>query len=159
MFGRKKKNHLHHHIDTLIGANTHIAGDVNFTGGLRIDGHIVGNVIAIDEQQSTLVLSHEGSIKGNIKAANVVLDGTVIGSIQAVEYLDLQERAKVFGDVVYGTLEIQLGASVEGKMIHQSTEIEHTQPSEKMLPLMPSETDQSRTVSKKEDAQSKGNTE
>lgn len=157
MFGRKKKNHLHHHIDSLIGTNTHITGDISFTGGLRIDGHIVGNVIAVDERQSTLVLSNEGSIKGNIKAANIVLNGTVIGSIQAGEYLDLQECAKVYGDVMYGTLEIQLGASVEGKMIHQGTETEHTQSLEKMLTLKPSETDQSNTVTKKEGAT--GNTE
>lgn len=120
MFG-KKKNHLHHHIDTLIGANTQITGDINFSGGLRIDGRIVGNVIATgDQHNSTLVLSNEGSIQGNIKAANVVLNGTVTGSIQAADYLDLQEHAKVHGDVCYGSMEIQLGASVEGKMIHQS---------------------------------------
>lgn len=151
MFGRKKKNHLHHHIDTLIGSNTHIAGDINFSGGLRIDGHIVGNVIATDEQHTTLVLSNEGSIKGNIKAANVVLNGTVTGSIQATDYLDLQEHAKVYGDVLYGSLEIQLGASVEGKMIHQGKpEIEHAQPPDKMLPLMPSNTDCSSTVTEKD---------
>lgn len=120
MFG-KKKNHLHHHIDTLIGANTRITGDINFSGGLRIDGRIVGNVIATgDQHNSTLVLSNEGSIQGNIKAANVVLNGTVTGSIQAADYLDLQEHAKVHGDVCYGSMEIQLGASVEGKMTHQS---------------------------------------
>ena len=50
MFGRKKKNQLHHHIDTLIGANTKISGDIHFTGGLRIDGHITGNIFATDDE-------------------------------------------------------------------------------------------------------------
>ncbi|AEJ00566.1 protein of unknown function DUF583 [Nitrosomonas sp. Is79A3] len=139
MFGRKKKKSLHPHIDTLIGANTHITGDINFTGGLRIDGHISGNVIAADDEHSTLVLSTEGSITGKIKVANVVINGTVTGPIQAQEYLELQEKAKVYGDVQYGSLEIQLGASVEGKMIHQSKpDAESAQQPETMIALMPS---------------------
>jgi cytoskeletal protein CcmA (bactofilin family) len=139
MFGRKKKKSLHPHIDTLIGANTHITGDINFTGGLRIDGHISGNVIAADDEHSTLVLSTEGSITGKIKVANVVINGTVTGPIQAQEYLELQEKAKVYGDVQYGSLEIQLGASVEGKMIHQSKpDTESAQQPETMIALMPS---------------------
>lgn len=144
MFGRKKKNHLHHTIDTLIGANTHITGDINFSGGLRIDGHVVGNVIAVSGQpDNTLVLSNEGSIKGNIKATNVILNGTVAGSIQAIDYLDLQEHANVHGDVHYGSLEIQLGATVEGKMIHHGkSESGHAQSEDKMLPLMPQVTEQ-----------------
>ena len=139
MFGRKKKKTLHPHIDTLIGANTHITGDINFSGGLRIDGHISGNVMATDDEHSTLVLSTEGSIKGKIKVANVVINGTVTGPIQAQEYLELQEKAKVYGDVQYGSLEIQLGASVEGKMIHQNKpNTENTQQSQKMIASIPS---------------------
>lgn len=151
MFGRKKKNHLHHAIDTLIGANTYITGDINFSGGLRIDGHVVGNVIANSEQpDNTLVLSNEGSIKGNIKAANVVLNGTVTGSIEAIDYLDLQEHANVRGDVHYGALEIQLGAAVEGKMIHHGKpETGHAQPEDKMLPLMPPVAEQPDTITAK----------
>ena len=79
MFGRKKKNQLHHHIDTLIGANTTITGDIHFTGGLRVDGHITGNVQSADDEQSTLVLSNEGSIKGKIKAASNIVTGKQIG--------------------------------------------------------------------------------
>lgn len=142
MFGRKKKKQLHPHIDTLIGANTNIEGDINFTGGLRIDGHISGNVIATDDEHSTLVLSTEGSIKGRIKVANVVINGTVTGPIHAQEYLELQEKAKVYGDVQYGSLEIQLGASVEGKMIHQNkSNAEDAQQPEKMITLIPSATE------------------
>jgi cytoskeletal protein CcmA (bactofilin family) len=119
MFGRKKKNQLHNHIDTLIGVNTNITGDISFSGGLRVDGHITGNVIAADDEHGTLVLSDEGSIAGEIKVANIIINGTVTGPIHAQGYLELQAKAKVYGDVYYGSLEIQLGASVEGKMIHQ----------------------------------------
>lgn len=119
MFGRKKKNQLHNHIDTLIGVNTNITGDISFSGGLRVDGHITGHVIAADDEHGTLVLSDEGSITGEIKVANIIINGTVTGPIHAQGYLELQAKAKVYGDVHYGSLEIQLGASVEGKMIHQ----------------------------------------
>jgi cytoskeletal protein CcmA (bactofilin family) len=151
MFGRKKKNQLHHHIDTLIGANTSITGDIHFTGGLRVDGHVTGNIISADDEQSTLVLSNEGSVKGKIKAANVVINGTVIGPIDAPGYLELQEKAKVFGDMQYGSIEIQLGASVDGKMIHQNKpEAGNAQQSEKMITLLPPSADQPPLSSEKE---------
>lgn len=120
MFGRKKKKQFYNHIDTLIGMNTHITGDISFSGGLRIDGHITGNVTANDDEHSTLVLSSEGSITGKVKVTNIIINGTVTGPIHAQGYLELQTKAKVYGDIYYGSLEIQLGASVEGKMIHQN---------------------------------------
>lgn len=152
MFGRKKKNQLHNHIDTLIGVNTNIIGDISFSGGLRIDGHITGNIIAADDEHSTLVLSDEGRIEGEIKVANIVINGTVTGPIHARGYLELQAKAKVYGDIHYGSLEIQLGASVEGKMIHQDKlESGNKQLSEKKITLIPSAPDKQR-ISTESDA-------
>lgn len=142
MFGRKNKNRLHNHIDTLIGVNTNIIGDISFSGGLRVDGHITGNVIATDDEHSTLVLSDAGSIQGKIKVANIIINGTVTGPIYAQGYLELQAKAKVYGDVHYGSLEIQLGASVEGKMIHQDKpESKNKHQPEKMVTLIPTKPD------------------
>ncbi|GJL75380.1 MAG: hypothetical protein NMNS02_14860 [Nitrosomonas sp.] len=132
MFGKKKKTKMHNHIDTLIGANTNITGDIHFIGGLRIDGHINGNVIAEDEEQSILVLSDAGHIEGKIQVANVIINGTVTGPIYASKYLELQGSAQIHGDVHYGSIEIKLGASVDGKMIHQDK-----LQSEKMVTLIP----------------------
>lgn len=152
MFGRKKKKQLHPHIDTLIGINTKITGDINFTGGLRIDGQVTGDVIASDDEYCTLVLSNEGTIQGKIRVANVVINGTVTGPIHAQGYLELQEKAKVYGDVRYGSLEIQLGASVEGKMIHQNKpDADNAQHPDKMITLMPPAADQ-QPVSTEKDA-------
>ena len=131
MFGRKRKEKLHNHIDTLIGIKTHVTGDIHFSGGLRIDGHVSGNITATAEEPSTLVLSDAGSVEGKIQVTNVIINGTVTGPIHAKEYLELQANAKVFGDAHYGSMEIHLGASIEGKMIHQDKE----QP-EKMVPLI-----------------------
>ncbi len=136
MFGIKKKRKLHSHIDSLIGPNTQIEGNINFSGGLRVDGHIRGNIIATSDTHSTLVLSEQGNIEGKIQVSNVVINGTVSGPIYADEYLELQAKAKVFGDVYYGSMEIQLGASVEGKMIRMDS-----LPSEKLVTLIPAAPD------------------
>lgn len=117
MFG-KKGNKPHNRIDTLIGATTRIDGHVNFSGGLRVDGEINGNIVATPGKPSTLVLSEHGRVNGEIKVTHLVVNGTVTGPVSAGEYLELQAKAKVIGDVHYKTLEIHLGAIVEGKLIH-----------------------------------------
>jgi cytoskeletal protein CcmA (bactofilin family) len=105
-------------IDSLVGAGTRIEGNVSFSGGLRVDGEIKGNVIADPSKPSTLVLSEQARVDGEIRVTHLVVNGTIVGPVNAAEYLELQSKAKVTGDVHYKTLEIQLGAIVEGKLIH-----------------------------------------
>lgn len=105
-------------IDSLVGHGTRIEGNVSFTGGLRVDGEIVGNVVADPGKPSTLVLSEQARVDGEIRVTHLVMNGTVVGPVHAAEYLELQSKAKVTGDVYYKTLEIQLGAIVEGRLIH-----------------------------------------
>ncbi|MBL8498380.1 polymer-forming cytoskeletal protein [Nitrosomonas sp. JL21] len=151
MFGRKNKRKLHNHIDTLIGVNTGITGDITFSGGLRVDGHIIGNVSANDDDHSTLVLSNEGSITGKISVTNIVINGTVSGPIYASGYLELQTKAKVYGDIHYGSLEIQLGASVEGKMIHYDAPGTKQKQTEKMVTLISAAPNQQPMTSESEE--------
>ncbi|HEY3430905.1 MAG TPA: polymer-forming cytoskeletal protein [Rhodocyclaceae bacterium] len=106
-------------IDCLIGAGTKVTGDVTFTGGLRVDGEIKGNVQAAGDQPSTLVISEHARIEGEIHVSHLVINGTVIGPMHATELLELQPKARVTGDVEYGTIEIHLGAVVQGRLIHQ----------------------------------------
>lgn len=117
MFG-KQQNKPQDRIDSLIGAATRIEGNLSFSGGLRVDGEINGNVSAALDKPSTLVLSEHGRVNGEISVTHLVINGTVVGSVSAAEYLELQNKAKVVGDVRYKTLEIQLGAIVEGKLLH-----------------------------------------
>jgi cytoskeletal protein CcmA (bactofilin family) len=105
-------------IDSLVGAGTKIEGNISFTGGLRVDGEIKGNVIADPSKPSTLVLSEQARVEGEIRVTHLVVNGTIIGPVDATAYLELQAKAKVTGDVHYKTLEIQLGAIVEGRLIH-----------------------------------------
>ena len=105
-------------IDSLVGAGTRIEGDVRFTGGLRVDGEIKGSIIADPGKPSTLVLSEQARVDGEIRVTHLVVNGTIAGPVNASDYLELQSKAKVIGDVHYKTLEIQLGAIVEGRLIH-----------------------------------------
>ena len=117
----KKHSKPQTQIDSLIGANTMIGGDLNFSGGLRIDGQVNGNVIATPGKPSTLVLSEHAQVNGEVSVTHLVVNGVINGSVSASEYLELQSKAKVAGDVHYKTIEIQLGAIVEGRLLHSNT--------------------------------------
>ncbi|SEL20381.1 bactofilin family protein [Nitrosovibrio tenuis] len=134
MFG-KKTGKPQNQIDSLIGADTHIDGNINFSGGLRVDGHVRGNIIASSDKLSTLVLSDEAIIEGKIQVSHAIINGTVIGAIQTSEYVELQAKAKVSGDVQYKTLEIHVGASVQGMLLHRDRD--DIQPGNKVVPLIP----------------------
>lgn len=120
----KKPSKPQTQIDSLIGANTMIGGDLNFSGGLRIDGQVNGNVIATPGKPSTLVLSEHARVNGEVSVTHLVINGTISGSVSASDYLELQSKAKVTGDVHYKTLEIQLGAIVDGRLLHNNPETE-----------------------------------
>ena len=108
-------------IDSLIGAGASIDGNLNFSGGLRIDGQVNGNVVAAQGKPSTLVLSEHGQVNGEVNVTHLIINGAISGTVFASEYMELQSKAKVNGDVHYTTLEIQLGAIVDGRLIHNST--------------------------------------
>ncbi len=105
-------------IDSLIGSGTIIEGDLNFSGGMRIDGQVNGNVVATPGKPSTLVLSEQAQINGSVHVTHLVANGLINGTVAASEYLELQSKAKVVGDVNYHTIEIQLGAVVDGRLLH-----------------------------------------
>jgi cytoskeletal protein CcmA (bactofilin family) len=117
----KKHSKPQTRIDSLIGAGTTIEGDLNFSGGMRIDGQVNGNVIAAQDKPSTLVLSEQARVNGEVNVTHLVINGVISGPVFASEYMELQSKAKVNGDVHYTTLEIQLGAIVEGRLIHTNT--------------------------------------
>ncbi|HWQ38553.1 MAG TPA: polymer-forming cytoskeletal protein [Burkholderiales bacterium] len=121
MFGNKPSK-PQNRIDSLIGAGTVVEGNIAFTGGLRVDGRVRGSVLTADDQPSTLVLSEKAQIEGEIRVSHAVINGTVIGPVYGAEYVELQPKSNVTGDVHYRTIEIQLGAVVQGRLVHQDDE-------------------------------------
>jgi cytoskeletal protein CcmA (bactofilin family) len=104
-------------IHTVIGKSTHVQGDVEFSGGLHLDGRISGNVRANPGSNSTLSVSEYGRIDGAVEAANVILDGTVAGPIRASGRVVMGCSARVLGDVHYGVIEMALGAEIIGRLV------------------------------------------
>ncbi len=103
-------------IDTLIGKAARLHGDLEFAGGLHLDGGIAGNVRSQPETPSSLSVSESGSIEGNVDVPSVMLNGRVRGDIHARERLVLGATAQVEGNVFYGVIEMTLGAQIMGKL-------------------------------------------
>ena len=117
MFKRKPSNSAT--IDTLIGPKTRINGDVEFTGGLHVDGHINGNVAGDADTATFLSVSEQGCIEGSVIAPSVILNGIVKGDIEASDRIELGSKARVLGNVHYSVIETAVGAQINGKLIHQ----------------------------------------
>ena len=116
MWGKNKTKSTK--IETLIGTAMEIHGDLIFSGGLHVDGKIVGNVIAEEDSNSMLVLSDQGQIEGEVRVPYVVLNGQVSGDVYASERVELSRHGQVKGNVYYNLLEMALGAEVNGNLVH-----------------------------------------
>ena len=139
MFKKSKHKAKAVRIDTLIGQHTHIQGNLSFIGGLRIDGSVQGNISAGDEghEQAVLTLSDQGSIEGEVRVPNFIVDGVVKGNIYVTGHIELAAKAKIEGNVYYHMLEMATGSQVNGQLIHIDTNqdilnldhdvVEHTQ--------------------------------
>jgi len=105
------------HIDTLIGKGVRVQGDIDFRGGMHLDGAVAGNVRSDPAPTSTLSVSESGSIEGTVEVPNVILQGQVRGDIRGAERVVLGATARVEGDVYYGVIEMTLGAQITGKLV------------------------------------------
>lgn len=121
MFGINKGKAPHSRIDSLIGVGTRIEGNVIFSGGLRVNGEVRGNISSENGQEGTLVISEKASVEGAIAVGHVVVNGTVIGPVFAGESLELLPAARVTGDVEYHQIEMQQGAVIQGRLVHQTS--------------------------------------
>jgi len=119
MFGKDSKK-PQSRIDSLIGAGTEIEGNISYSGGLRIDGHVRGNITSAGDQPGMLVISEQANVEGDICVHHVMVNGQVKGSIHADQTLELQPKANVMGDVHYQKLEMQMGAIVQGRLVYEA---------------------------------------
>jgi cytoskeletal protein CcmA (bactofilin family) len=109
-------------IDTLVGARTELKGDLSFSGGLRIDGKLKGNITAKSEGNSTLILSENAVIIGNVTVPHMIINGTIKGIVRAAERIELQPKAEIAGDVYYKVLEVAVGAVINGNLVRETAE-------------------------------------
>jgi cytoskeletal protein CcmA (bactofilin family) len=112
VFSKKKQPPIR----TLIGEGTQIQGELRFADGLRIDGEVIGDVIATGEAPSILVISEKARVTGRVRGGHVIINGQVNGPIQSDELLELQPQARIVGDVRYEVLEMHQGATIDGEL-------------------------------------------
>ncbi len=117
MFNRKQRRHTV--VDTLVGHNTKISGDLNFEGGCHVDGTVIGNISAETDSNSSLSISEDANIKGGVTVPYVVLHGIVRGDVFASRRVELGPTARVIGNVYYNLIEMAIGAEINGKLVHQ----------------------------------------
>lgn len=118
MLGKAKNTAGAH---TLIAANSRVVGDIHFTGGLHVQGHVQGNLLA-GAEGGHLVIGEGGLVEGEIHAPHVVINGEVRGDVYATDRLELAARAVVTGNVYYRLIEIVVGARIDGVMRHQAAD-------------------------------------
>ena len=117
MFGKKKSAGIRQaKFATLIAHDVRLTGDLEFSEGLRLDGHVQGNISGKAGSQTLLVLSSHGSVTGNVHGHDVVINGKIIGDVIAEHFVELQENAHVTGSIDYQQLRMDAGATVDGKL-------------------------------------------
>ena len=112
MFGKKQQAAIR----TLIGEGTVIRGELHFSDGLRIDGQVIGDVVAIGGGRNILVISEKAHVEGTVHAGHVIINGSVTGPLTSTELLELQPKAVISGDVKYERLEMHQGAEIDGEL-------------------------------------------
>jgi cytoskeletal protein CcmA (bactofilin family) len=117
---RNREKDMQDQIDTLIGEGTTINGDLHFKGGLHIDGKIEGSVTCDAADGGLLIISDLARVKGEVKVPRIVINGLLEGDLTATEKLELQEKARVNGNIFYRNIEMTMGAQVNGQLNYQA---------------------------------------
>ncbi len=99
-------------INTIIGPNTDINGDIRTGGFTRIDGSIRGNVRA----KGRVVIGERARIKGNVTGTNITIGGVVCGNIIADGYLVILSTAVVIGDIITRRIQADDGCFINGRV-------------------------------------------
>lgn len=120
MFGEKGKGGRggSHPVETLIGPRVVIHGDVHFSGGLYVEGKIVGKVIADDGQPAVLTVAEQGCIEGEVRVPVAIVCGELVGDVFSSDRVELAGKARVRGNIHYHLVEMAAGAMITGRLIH-----------------------------------------
>ncbi|HLR35895.1 MAG TPA: polymer-forming cytoskeletal protein [Tissierellales bacterium] len=112
MFGKKRKqmNHMMDNLDSIIGDNMIIIGDIKGSGSIRIDGTVEGDI----DYTGDITIGETGHIKGNIICNNIIIGGKIDGNINAKEQLSLLPSGELIGDVEVINLVVNENAIFEG---------------------------------------------
>jgi cytoskeletal protein CcmA (bactofilin family) len=137
MFGKKeKKTAFAAGGTTLISKNTEIVGDIHFSGTLMIEGHVKGNVYAVDADNAQARVLESGKVEGEMRVPSLVINGSVSGNVYSSKHIELAAKTVINGNVHYSLIEIVKGAQVNGSLVY-STKPFPTKAPEKVKAPMP----------------------
>jgi len=105
-------------VDTLIGPQMVIRGDVQFAGGLYLEGQLIGRAIADAGAEAMITIAARGRVEGELRAPVIVINGSVKGDVHATQRLELGPEARVEGNLHYAVIEMAAGAAVTGQLVH-----------------------------------------
>jgi len=113
MFKKKKKLGA---IDTLIDKDFVIKGNTTFSGGLRLDGKLYGDLTFVEDSGGTLIMGEHSKIKGRVTVETAIIAGEIVGDIKCHDYLELQPGSVINGNIEYNSIEVHAGAKVSGDL-------------------------------------------
>lgn len=116
----KKKASPNSDSATIIARGVVVRGDVHFCGSLHLEGRVEGTISADAGTEALFTLNDSGSVMGEVQVPRAVINGEVEGDIHCSDCLELAVSARVRGDVHYKVLEMAAGATVNGRMVHET---------------------------------------
>ena len=99
-------------INTIIGPNTSLSGDIETGGFTRIDGSIRGDVRALGR----VVIGERARMKGNVSGTNITIGGVVYGNIISDGHLVILSTAIIIGDIITRRIQADDGCFINGKV-------------------------------------------
>jgi cytoskeletal protein CcmA (bactofilin family) len=106
---------------TLIATDAELVGDITFSSQLVVNGILRGSTSA-EELGASMTVSPGGHVIGDIRAPVVLIHGRVDGTVYALEHLEIAKGAVIQGDLHYNVLQMHMGASVQGRLMHSVPE-------------------------------------
>lgn len=114
MFGSIRKQvdeTFSHDIETIVGRNTIIKGEISGSANLRVDGTVEGSI----SSESCVIIGESGIVNGDIKANTLNVSGQVNGNADIVDNLSITASGQLIGDVKVGSLNIAQGGVFKGR--------------------------------------------
>ena len=111
---RKKRKFVA--ITTLIDKDTVISGNTSYSGGIRIDGKVIGNLKVHGQEGNLLIMGYGSKITGDVQVEKAIINGEVEGNIKCLDYLELNTNSIVNGTIEYDIIEVHEGSKITGDL-------------------------------------------
>jgi len=99
-----------------IGAGSSIVGNLECNGNFKVAGGLLGNIFESTAGNSTLVVAEGAYIQGSIQYSNLIVMGSIEGSIDVSDHMVVYPSAIIRGDINYKQLNIHPDAKVNGRI-------------------------------------------